>query len=107
MFSYEHLQSKRLKRAEEAATKEAKAKAKGERGRKGKDAMQEAAETTASISTVGRGRKRKCTALEVGANPANVEAGPSVPRDKVTKVSNIQTAEVSEVLGMVPVAKMY
>jgi hypothetical protein len=43
VFSYEHLQNKRLKRAEEAAAKEAKvkAKAKGKRGQKGKNAAQE------------------------------------------------------------------
>lgn len=57
VFSYEHLQSKRLKQAEEVAAKEVKAM--GKRSRKGKDAMQEAAETKASISTVGRGRKQK------------------------------------------------
>jgi hypothetical protein len=111
IFTYEHLQGKRLKRAEEAAATEAKAKAKAKakenRGRKGKSATQEAVEPTASTSTVRRGRKRKSTALEVEANSPNVEAGPSVPKGKVARVSNVQAAEAAEVLWMAPVAKMY
>jgi len=70
VFSYEHLQGKRLKRAEEAAAKEAKAI--GQRARKCKNATQEAVEAMASTATVRRGRKRKSTTLEVGANSLNV-----------------------------------
>ncbi|KAJ6276564.1 hypothetical protein J3E71DRAFT_245740 [Bipolaris maydis] len=54
--SQQPLQDKRLKRAEEAAAKEAKAKAKGKRGRKSKNAAQETAEATCQIS--GRIRVR-------------------------------------------------
>ncbi|USP73004.1 uncharacterized protein yc1106_00278 [Curvularia clavata] len=92
VFSYEHLQDKRLKRAEEAAAKEAKAKAKGKRGRKSKNAAQETAEATASTSTVRRGRKRKSTEVEG-------DAGPPVPKSKAARVSNVQ--------GIAPVARMY
>lgn len=47
MFTYEHLQDKWLKRAEEDAAKEAKAKAR--RDRKSKNATQEVVEATASV----------------------------------------------------------
>ena len=89
VFSYEHLQNKRLRRAEEAAAKEAKAnaKGKGKRDRKSKNAAQETVEATASSSTVRRGRKRKSTELEA-------EAGPSVPKSKAARVSDVQAAEV-------------
>ncbi|USP75261.1 uncharacterized protein yc1106_02535 [Curvularia clavata] len=92
VFSYEHLQDKRLKRAEKAAAKEAKAKAKGKRGRKSKNPAQETAEATASTSIVRHGRKRKSTEVEA-------EAGPSVPKSKTARVSNVQ--------GIAPVARMY
>jgi hypothetical protein len=93
VFSYEHLQDKRLKRAEEAAAKEAK----GKRGRKGKSATQETAEATGSTSTVRCDRKRKSTALEA-------EAGPSVPKGKVARMSGVQA--VAEP-WIAPVARMY
>jgi hypothetical protein len=96
VFSYEHLQEKRLKRAEMDAAKEAKAEAR--RSQKC---------TTLSASTKGRGRKRKSTALEVEANSLDFGAGPSVPKDKVAKVSHVQAAEAVGVPFIAPVAKMY
>lgn len=80
MFAYEHLRAKRLKRAEEGAAKEAKAKAGCDR--KSRNAMQEAAEATTATSTARRGRKRKSTAAGIEAKSRNVEAGPSVPKAK-------------------------
>lgn len=55
--SYEHIQKARLKRAEEAAAKEAKsnARGKGKRVQKDKSAVQETLDATASTSTVRRG----------------------------------------------------
>ncbi|KAH7548768.1 hypothetical protein BM1_10934 [Bipolaris maydis] len=104
VFSYEHLRDKRLKRAEEAAAKEAKAKAKakgrGKRGQKGKNAMQEPAEATASTNTVRRGRKRKSTEVEA-------EDGSSVPRGKAARVSDVQAAEAGGAPWTVPVARIY
>ncbi|EMD95284.1 hypothetical protein COCHEDRAFT_1027758 [Bipolaris maydis C5] len=100
VFSYDHLQDKRLKRAEEAAAKEAKAKAKGKRGRKSKNAAQETAEAAASTSTVRRGLKQKSTESEA-------EAGPSVPKGKAARVSYVQAADTARAPWMAPVAKMY
>jgi hypothetical protein len=80
VFTYEYVQGKRLKRAEEDAAKEAKAKARHDR--KSKNATQVAVEATTSAGTIKRGRKRKSAVLEVEL----VQAGP---------------------LRMVPVAKMY
>jgi hypothetical protein len=103
VFTYEHLRDKRLRRAEEDAAREAKAKTK--RDRKSKKARQEAGEATTATSTVRRGRKRKRTTLEVEANSLNVEAGPSVPKGKVARVSDVQAAEAAGVLWMAPVPK--
>jgi hypothetical protein len=105
VFSYEHLQEKRLKRAELNAAKEAKAEAR--RSQKCTNTTQDAVETTLSASTKGRGRKRKSTALEVEANSLDFGAGPSAPKDKVAKVSHVQAAEAVGVPFMAPVAKMY
>ncbi|KAH3955985.1 hypothetical protein HBI26_254390 [Parastagonospora nodorum] len=105
VFSHERLQEKRLKRAETDTAKEAKVK--GKPGQKGKNATQEGAEATTPISMVRRGRKRGGTALEVEANLPNVEAGPSVPKGKVARVSDVQAAEAAELLCTVPVVKMY
>jgi hypothetical protein len=85
--------------------KEAKAKAR--RDRKSKNATQDAVEATTSTSTVKRGRKRESTALEVAANSPNVEAGPSEPKGKVARVSDVQVAEATEVPWTAPVANMY
>jgi hypothetical protein len=71
MFTYKHLEGKRLKRAEESAAQEARAKVR--RDRKLKD-TQEAAEATTSIGTAKRGRKCKSTTLEVEANSVHSEA---------------------------------
>ncbi|KAJ6267361.1 hypothetical protein PSV08DRAFT_157423, partial [Bipolaris maydis] len=100
VFSYEHLQDKRLRRAEEAAAKEAKAKAKGKRGRKSKNAAQETAKATAPTSAVRRDLKRKSTESEA-------EAGPSVPKGKVARVSHVQAADTARAPWMAPVARMY
>ncbi|KAE8821929.1 hypothetical protein PTNB85_10567 [Pyrenophora teres f. teres] len=102
VFSYEHLQNRRLKRAEEAAAKEAKANAKGQgkRGQKGKNTVQETAEATASTSTVRRGRKRKSTVLEA-------EAGRSMPKGKAARVSDMEAAEAGGAPWIAPVARMY
>jgi hypothetical protein len=99
MFTYEHLQNKRLKRAEEDAAKEAKVKAR--RGWKSKNAAQEVIEATTS------GRKRKRTALGVGVNSLDGKANLSMPKRKVVKVSNIQVAEGTGVPWVAPLAKMY
>jgi hypothetical protein len=99
VLSYKHFQEKRLKRVETDAAKEAKVK--GKRGRKGKNATQEGAEVTTPISMVRRSWKRKSTALP------NVEAGPSVPKGKVTRVSDVQAAEAAEAPWTAPFAKMY
>jgi hypothetical protein len=100
VFSYEHLQDKRLKRAEEDAAKEAKAKAR--RDRKSKKATQEAVETTTPAGTIKRGRKRKVEAKSVDG-----EANVSMPKRKVAKVSNVQVAEGTGVSWVAPLAKMY
>jgi hypothetical protein len=105
VFTYEHLRDKRLRRAEEDAAREAKAKTR--RDRKSKKAKQEAGEARTATSTVRRGRKRKRTTLEVEANSPSVEAGPSAPKGKVARVSDVQAAETAGVLWMAPVAKMY
>ncbi|KAI2475622.1 hypothetical protein Ptr902_12947 [Pyrenophora tritici-repentis] len=86
VFSYEHLQGKRLKHAEMDAAKEAKARAR--RSRKCTNITQDGLEATPSASTKRRGQKRKSTALEVEANPLDFGAGPSVLKDKVAKVSH-------------------
>ena len=101
VFTYEHLQGKRLKRAEEDAAKEAKAKARHDR--ECKNVTQEAVEATTSASTVRRGRKRKGTMLEAEANSADVGAGPSIPKGKVARVSLVQAGAP----GMVLVARTY
>jgi hypothetical protein len=105
VFTYKHLQEKRSKRGEESAAKDAKAKAR--RDRKSKSATQKAVEAMTSASTVKRGRKRKSTALEVEANSPNVEAGPSVRKGKVARVSGVQTVEAAGALWLASVAKMY
>lgn len=105
VFTYEHLRDKRSRRAEDDAAREANAKTR--RDRKSKKATQEAGEATTATSTVRRGRKRKRTTLEVEADSLNVEAGPSVPKGKVARVSDVQAAEAAGVLWMAAVAKMY
>ncbi|KAH4330485.1 hypothetical protein HBH98_256180 [Parastagonospora nodorum] len=106
MFTYEHLQEKRLKRAEESAAQEAKAKAR--RDRKFKNATQEAVEATTSAGTVKRGRKRKSTALEVEANYSiDGDANQATPKRKVARVSKVQIAEATGVPWTAPCAKMY
>lgn len=100
VLSYEHLQDKRLKRVEDAAAKEAKAKARGKNGQKGKNAAQDTAEATASTDTLRRGRKRKSTESEA-------ETGPSVRKGKVARMSDIQAVEATEMLETPPVAKLY
>jgi hypothetical protein len=105
VFSYEHLHEKRLKRAETDAAK--KAKVKGKRGRKGKNATQEVVEAMTSASTIKRGRKRKSTALEVEANSVDGEANQVTPKRKVARVSNVQVAEATRVPWVAPLAKMY
>jgi hypothetical protein len=104
VFTYGHLRDKRLKRAEEDAANEAKAKARS--SRKGKDATQAAAEATTSASTTKRGRKRKSTALEVEADSLNVGAKRSVPKRKVARVSEVQV-EATGAPWTAPFAKMY
>jgi hypothetical protein len=105
VFSYEHLQDKRLKRAEEDAAKEAKAKAR--RDRKSRKATQEAVEATTSTSMIIRGRKRKSTALGVEANSLDGEANQAMPKRKVAKASNAEVAEATGVPWVAPLAKMY
>jgi hypothetical protein len=105
VFSYEHLQEKRLKRAEIDAAKEAKAKAR--RSQKCTNITQDAVEVTSSASTKRRRQKRKSTALEVEANSLGFGAGPSVPKETVAKVSHVQATEALGVPFMAPVAKMY
>jgi hypothetical protein len=105
VFSYEHLQEKRLKRAEMDAAKEAKAKARSYQ--KCTNITQDAVEATPSAITKRRGQKRKSTALEVEANSLDFGAGALVPKDKVAKVSHVQAAEAVRVPFMAPVAKTY
>jgi hypothetical protein len=105
VFSCKHLQEKRLKRVEEDATNEAKAKARS--SRKCKNAKKDAAEATTSASTIRRGWKRKSTALEVGVDSLNVGAKKSVPKRKVARVSDVQVAEATGVQWIAPFAKMY
>jgi hypothetical protein len=105
VLSYEHLQEKRLKRAEMDAAKEAKAKAR--RSQKCTNTTQDAVGASLSASTTRRNRKRKRTALEVEANSLDFGAGLSVPKEKVAKVSYVQAAEAVGVLFMAPVTKMY
>jgi hypothetical protein len=102
VFSYEHIQEKRLKRAEEGAAKEAKAKAR--RNQKCRNAIEEAAEATTATSLIRRGRKRKSTALEKEVNSLYVVAGPSVPKGKVARVSDVQAAEAAGVLQSLAIA---
>jgi hypothetical protein len=99
MFTYEHLQDKRLKRAEEDVAKESKVKAR--RDRKFKNAAQEAIEATTS------GRKRKRTALGVGANSLDGKANLSMSKREVAKVSSVQVAEGTGVSWVSLLAKMY
>jgi hypothetical protein len=105
VFSYEHLQEKRLKRAETDAAKEAKVK--GKRGRKGKNATQEVVDATTSASTVKRGRERKSTALEVEVDALDGKANEVMPKRKVARVNNVQVAEATGVPWVAPLAKMY
>lgn len=100
MFIYEHLQDKQLKRAEEGTAKEAKAKAR--RDRKSKNATQVVVETTATVSTMRRGQKRKIAAL--GAKANSLDVGPG-PKGKVARVSHVMAAEVTP--RTAPCAKMY
>lgn len=105
MFTYEHLQDKRLKRAEEGAAKVAKAKAR--RDRKSKNATQEVVKATTSAGTVKRGWKRKSTTLEAEANSVDGEANQAMPKRKVARVSNTEVAEATGVPWVAPLAKMY
>lgn len=105
VFTYEHLQGKRLKRAETDAATEARVK--GKRGRKCKNATLQAVELTTTEGQVKRGRKRKSTALEAEANSLDFGAGPSVPKRKAARVSNVKAAEAIEVPWTAPSAKMY
>jgi hypothetical protein len=104
VFTYKHLREKRLKRAEEDAANEAKAKARS--SQKGKDATQAAAEATTSASKTRRGRKRKSAVLEVEADSLDVGAKRLVPKGKVAKVSEVQV-EATGAPWMAPFAKMY
>ena len=105
VFSYEHLQDKRLKRAEEDAAKETKAKVR--RDRKSKNATQEAVEAIISAGTVKRGRKRKSTALEVEANSVDGEANQAKSKRKAARVSNVKAPEATGMSWVAPLAKMY
>jgi hypothetical protein len=99
MFTYEHLEGKRLKRAEESAAQEARAKAR--RDRKSKN-TKEAVEATTSAGTAKRGRKRR-----VEVNTADGEADQVMPKRKVARVSNVQVVEGTGVAWVAPLAKMY
>jgi len=105
VFSYKHLQEKRLKRAEMDAAKEAKAEAR--RSQKCTNTTQDAVGASLSASTTRRSQKRKRTALEVEANSLDFRAGLSVSKAKVAKVSHVQAAEAVGVPFMAPVAKIY
>jgi hypothetical protein len=72
VFSYEHLEEKRLKRAQMDVANEAKAKARS--SWECKNVTQDAAEATTSASTTRRGQKCKSTALEVEADSLDVVA---------------------------------
>jgi hypothetical protein len=99
MFTYEHLEEKRLKRAEESAAQEARAKAR--RDRKSKN-TKEAVEATTSAGTTKRGRKRR-----VEVNTADSEAAQVMPKRKVARVSNVQVVEGTGMAWVAPLAKMY
>jgi hypothetical protein len=84
-----------LKRAEESAAEQAKAKVR--RNQKARNATQEVVEATTSADTVKHGRKRKNTVLEAEVISGDVRAGPSMPRGKVARVSNVKAAEATGV----------
>ena len=77
VMSYEDLEEARAKRSEK--DKAAASKGKGKRGRKRKSASPE----------------------------AEVEAGPSIPKVKVARISEVELAEATGLPWRAPVAKMY
>ena len=110
-MSYKELEEAKTKRAAKEKALEGKGKQKRGRPRK-TPAPEEEAEAEAGKGTRGR-KKRKTLALEAEAEAEAVEAGSSVPKDKVTWISEVDGrlgVEPLTALGTpwrAPVARMY